>query len=41
VRSILPLHPEFDRPSVIDVSITIHPKKEIKFLLIKKCLEVP
>jgi hypothetical protein len=41
IRSLLPLYPEYDRPSTIFVSITVQPRNQAKFLKINQCLEVP
>jgi hypothetical protein len=41
IRSLMPLHPEYDRPSIVDVRIDIKPNKDRKFLRIQQAYEIP
>ncbi|HEX9136110.1 MAG TPA: hypothetical protein VF905_04085 [Nitrospirota bacterium] len=41
IRSIMVLHPEFDRPCVVDTEIIIRPKGQVLSLRIAESYQIP
>lgn len=44
IRTIIPLHPEYDRPGIVGVTIQVHPNNSTdhsKFLLINESYKLP
>jgi len=41
IRSIMALNPQYDRPSTVDIMLSIRPKNEVKFLHIRQSYQIP